>query len=212
MDPNAHLLSVSSITFVASKSVAILEVTVPFHFQVGDHLVLYPRNNPKVVEMVAKHLSISLDKTFKISSIKETDVSDSTKRIKSSGKILSVAYLLSDILDLNASPSQSFLDAMGKLMTEESDRRKLEKMKEERNGFRTIADVIVECKSLNISIPLLMEIVPKIKPRFYSIASSPLQNSSRVTLAGTNESSIKSSIQFLYETTKSFHKETELNF
>ncbi len=179
LDDRAKLLHVVSIS--VSNSVAIMQVNVPFSFQAGDHIVIYPRNDPKVVKMVANHLHLALEKTFKINYIKDTVVSQSTRRIASTGNVFSVEFLLSDILDLNAPPSEHFLEVMGNLVTDEQDRDLLENAQE---SYHTIADILMQLKSLKISIPLLMEYIPKIKPRFYSIASSPQQDTSTVTLAG----------------------------
>lgn len=97
-----------------------------------------------------------------------------------SRELLSVEQLLRQRVDIFGKPSQKFYAALAFYATDTYEAKKLKWMgSEDKEAFKlrqyeavTFADVLMEFKSAHPSFLDLLQLVPLIKPRHYSIASS----------------------------------------
>lgn len=104
----------------------------------------------------------------------------SIPRESGEAELLTVTQLLKTRLDIFGKPSQKFYAALAHFATDTYQNKKLAWLgSEDKEGFRlrqfetaTFADVLMEFPSARPSITDLIDLVPTIKPRHYSISSS----------------------------------------
>ena len=90
---------------------------------------------------------------------------------------ISLGCLFINVLDLFGKPNMHFMQQLATFETDEHERRTILdpnflKKAEKRNGM-TIADVLMHFNKAQPPLPALLAMIPLIKPRAYSIASSP---------------------------------------
>ncbi|KDQ16442.1 hypothetical protein BOTBODRAFT_107008 [Botryobasidium botryosum FD-172 SS1] len=158
-------------------------------YEPGDVAVLYPSNAPEDVEAFLKRMkwrSIS-DKMYQIQSI------DSDRPLPSSiPRITTLRKLFSDHLDISAVPRRSFFEFLFKFAKDEHEKEKLEEFcspegQEDLYDYcnrprRTILEVILEFRSVDIPLDYVVDVFPLIRPRQFSIASSIKANPKKIQL------------------------------
>eukprot|EP00730_Choanoeca_flexa_P015947 TRINITY_DN7440_c0_g1_i1.p1 TRINITY_DN7440_c0_g1~~TRINITY_DN7440_c0_g1_i1.p1 ORF type:complete len:1156 (+),score=375.21 TRINITY_DN7440_c0_g1_i1:49-3516(+) len=139
-------------------------------YEIGDALGVFGHNDKQEVDDFLAFYK--LDPTTTVS-FQHPDMSD--KR-----EMLTVAQLFQERLDIFGKPSQKFYEALAPHAQDSFQRAKLEWLgTEDKEGFKirqfetyTYADVLHEFDSAKPPLSELMEMVPPIKPRHYSISSS----------------------------------------
>lgn len=136
-------------------------------YQIGDALGIYGLNDAATVaEWLTRH---------------EYDPSEFVSVVHNdSEEVISVQQVFEQRLDLFGKPTQKFYDAIAPFAEDSYQRLKLEWLGgENKEGFQlrqletmTFADVLDEFDSVKLPLTKLIELVPAIKPRHYSIASS----------------------------------------
>ena len=135
----------------------------------GDVLAIQPKNSQYTVETF-----FELFPTFdKEEFVFVRDISE---------KPITVSYLVSDVFDLNSVPKRSFFELMFQLSEDENEKEKLGEFNKDQEGYysyccrprRTILEVFQDFPKTRktLSLNRLVELVPKVKERCFSLAST----------------------------------------
>jgi NADH-quinone oxidoreductase subunit G len=157
-------------------------------YKVGDCLGVLPRNpKPQTLEFI-RTLGMNPDQVVSVSTVPGADVADFGT--KSS---LTIEELFVQYLDIFKSPARSMVGQLANFATDSNEQKTLLHWSEEAgeadyNKFITehpnisIANLFEMFKSVRPSLDYLIELLPFIKGRLYSIASSPKKNPDVVEL------------------------------
>lgn len=142
-------------------------------FNVGDSLAIYARNIPENVDRMLKHFGLSGNEVL---SIKAVD----PKNAGVFPSLISTRQLFTERLDLFGKPNKRFYEQLS-IFGNEADKKALLHLtsNEGKADFDnlvketvTYADIFEKYASCKVPIANLLDLVPQIKPRYYSIASS----------------------------------------
>nr|XP_017206470.1 nitric oxide synthase, inducible isoform X1 [Danio rerio] len=156
--------------------------TEPLNFTPGDHVGIFAGNSPGLVAGILKHLSNanpinqSLQLEF-LSAHADGERWQRDERIPP----CSLAQALTYYLDVTSPPSQSLLRKLSKIARQEDHRQHLLALASDFQVYTTWKDffkptfleVLEEFPSLELSAAFLLSQLPLLKPRLYSISSSP---------------------------------------
>lgn len=139
-------------------------------YNIGDALGVYGQNDTADVDGFLKHLGVSPDELIEFNHPEQPDKKE----------ITTVATLFTEKLDVFGKPSQKFYETLAAYATDSYHRAKLEWLgTEDKEGFKirqfetfSFADVMYEFDSAKPPITDLVQMIPLIKPRHYSISSS----------------------------------------
>ncbi len=160
-----------------------LEVSLPpgVSYRAGDHLGICPRNNADQVERLARYLGTALDGLFTVP--KTVNV-----RAVPKGVVLQVRNVLTNLVDINGRPTVPLLDLMLEKVGEPSEWSRLAQIREvlqtpggpgsplraEINaGGYDVLRLLAECGSCSLNIFEFLQVAQPLRPRYYSICSSP---------------------------------------
>jgi sulfite reductase (NADPH) flavoprotein alpha-component len=137
-------------------------------YNIGDALGVFGHNDPEEVDEFIAEFGLTAGDFV---SLPHED---------GEAELLTVRQLLKTRLDMWGKPSQKFYAALAEHATDTYEEKRLLWLgSEDKEGFRlrqletvTYADVLREFRSAQPSITELVEMVPPIKPRHYSISSS----------------------------------------
>eukprot|EP00752_Nemacystus_decipiens_P004323 g3948.t1 len=100
--------------------------------------------------------------------------------------------LLTEVLDISGTPRRSFFERLSLFATDEEEKEKLEELASPDGADllyeyatrekRTYVEVLGDFPSCKVPPERLLELVPRLRPRGFSIASSPLETPSKVHL------------------------------
>ncbi|KNC78985.1 hypothetical protein SARC_08600 [Sphaeroforma arctica JP610] len=145
-------------------------------YYAGDHVGIYPTNNTDLVLEMGRLLQVNLDAVLKL----EPTEANASKRVPFPSPCTYRAAF-AHYLDINQHPKPHQLRQMAQY-AEGQDKEFLlhlasEKGAEEYNKWvltecRTYAEVIKSLNTLNPPADLIIEIMPRLQPRYYSISSS----------------------------------------
>lgn len=179
------------------RSTRHIELLLPHEslsYKAGDHLAVLPENPPKVVLAMAHRCGIDISDTIILHEYApRSDISLSTDGANNRLRIgipMLVNDLLSKILDLMGPVTRHELQMLAlctrcppdvvkltQLATDSSEARfEISDSDTNSNGspLVTILDVLTRFPSIEFDVGLLASMRPIIKPRYYSISSSPL--------------------------------------
>jgi sulfite reductase alpha subunit-like flavoprotein len=161
----------------------------------GDVLVVYPENPPDVVDLALSIFSSRGTMPAQDCSLTAGTVISFERRRISSGSIrrnrlgeatCTLRDLFSRLLDITAVPQRSFFEALSLFSSNEEEREKLLELSSsegadlyynyclrERRGYM---EVLSEFKSCSVPLQRLPELIPPLRPRHYSIASSGMSH------------------------------------
>merc|ERR1712151_229967 len=140
----------------------------------GDSLGVYPSNSPEQVSECLKALKLTGDEILRIRAI------DSNRSVPLP-EVLTVRTLLTEILDIGGWPKRRFYEMMKISATDPQEKEELAHLttKEGKPDYQkyidesyTYAELMQKFPSAQVGIGHLIDYVPDIKPRLYSIASS----------------------------------------
>jgi len=149
-------------------------------YNAGDHVAVYPTNDLEVVEQLGKRLNINLDTVFEMNNLDE----DSSKRhpfpCPTTFRAAFSYYLdITNPLRTNIfheliaycsdDKDKEFLS----LLSSNTDEGKKMYQKWACDDRRTLAQVLEDLPSCYPEVGHLMELLPRLQCRYYSIASSP---------------------------------------
>jgi NADH-quinone oxidoreductase subunit G len=149
----------------------VIELPVGMSYDVGDQVVLLPRNDPPVVDRVLKMLGLNEKEVFQ---------HDGSTNSLIPGRI-SMRQLFSQYIDLNGLPTRDMLASFCEVANAAGKSRLMQLIDQKSNtAFQkllentSIADCLCEFAQYGIPpLDVLVSTVPAIEPRIYAIASSP---------------------------------------
>jgi len=143
-------------------------------YEQGDSLGVWPSNKPAQVDMMMQALGLKGDECLRIKAL------DSNRSVPLP-EVVSVQTLFSDMLDIQGWPKRRFYEMMKLSATDPVEKETLEKLcsKEGKSIYQdygaesyTYAELLKKFPSAVPSIATLLDYIPDLKPRLYSIASS----------------------------------------
>jgi sulfite reductase alpha subunit-like flavoprotein len=170
--------------------------TTRIKYEPGDVLLLKPCNVPSNVEKflnIFSHLNLNLDQKIRIVPNYENEIENDLEI--SEEFIKSVGDLIEKYLDMNSVPRMSFFEMFANLAQDKMEKEKLEEFltpegledlynycyRPKRNIIEIFHDFPKTSKLVN-SLEILLDLVPSIKPRSFSIASCPSVNKDRLQI------------------------------
>jgi len=151
-------------------------------YEAGDHLAVYPANNEKLVNQYLKKLNISDEKAdapFQLRNQKDNRLASYFPK-----DAMTLRIALTYYLEISELAKKKAFKIMTQYASDESERAQLKLLasnsEEGKNAYhsfvreqcRSVLDVLNYFKSVQVPIEALLEMVPKMQVRYYSIASS----------------------------------------
>ncbi len=161
-------------------------------YETADNLLICPENDATLVESVARWLGYDIDAWFTLESIIPTPLPFPVP--------CSIRTALTCYFDLNGKIDRDFIAQLASLAIKAEDRArlhflgssteneaKLEFTKWAHDEMRSIFEVFQEFnfKYGKLDLGLFIQLVPKLQPRFYTIASSAKVNPKRVSIVAS---------------------------
>ncbi len=159
----------------------------------GDYVAIHPVNPADLVRRVARHLELPLDAWFALHG--SLDATDEPYR-----EAYPLERLLAETLDLGLPDApEELLGAMAACSRDAEDRAALKELLARLGGedggadrqealttlrlrYHTVADVFDAFSHSVPGLEILIDLLPRLKPRYYSVASSPLSSPNRVEI------------------------------
>jgi cytochrome P450/NADPH-cytochrome P450 reductase len=157
-------------------------------YNVGDHIAIYARNRPEIVDRLLERLDLAPDAVLVLQG------QGARVRHLPIGTPVTARQLLSDFVELQDPLTRRDLRALAAVAHAETTRAALAALVEESDASRaafeaeitarrvTLADILLRYPDIKPGVEGLLELCAAIRPRFYSISSTPLEDSSRVSL------------------------------
>lgn len=150
------------------------------NYEAGDHLAVFAENEDSIVHAYAKRLGYleDMEKIFSMLPKKQKE------KPPLFPKKCNVGVALKYYLDLTGIPRKKILKALSILSSDEKAKQELgvlaantEEGKAKYKTFikdtsRTLLDVLNMYPSVKVPLEMFLELVPRLQPRYYSIASS----------------------------------------
>lgn len=149
-------------------------------YDTGDHVAVYPTNDSALVEKIGKLLDVDLDTVFSLKNLDE----DSTKKHPFPCPTTYRTALL-HYVDITSIPRTHVLKEISEYATDEEHKKMLKTMgsssEEGRNLYltwvvkncRSIIHILEDLPSLKPPLDHVLELLPRLQARYYSISSSP---------------------------------------
>ena len=166
-------------------------------YQTADNLGILPKNDPAIVEAVAKALNYDLDQLF---DLHPTDNSKIEKHTLPFPTPCTVRTALERYCDLSGLPRRSDLKQLAHYARDDIDRKALLRMaaKEGKSEYKEkiaeghigIYDIVTKlCPSIVCPLEHFIMVCPRLQPRYYTISSSSTvhPNTIHITFSVTEE-------------------------
>lgn len=153
-------------------------------YNIGDTLGIYPHNHKEDVDQLLKDLG------YQGSDLVKIQKSEAIRRTFVPG-VITLDHLFTEVLDVFGRPTRRFYSMLSRFAKDPKEKAELESIMTAEGasllqGFisetMTYADVLRRYPSARPDLSFLVEMIPTMKPRYYSIASSPLMNPSSIEL------------------------------
>ncbi|CAK6972512.1 NADPH-dependent diflavin oxidoreductase 1 [Scomber scombrus] len=157
-------------------------------FAAGDVVMMYPRNAAEDVQQFCQMLGLDPEATF---TIRPTDNTAVPARLP---QPCTVRHLVESYLDIAAVPRRSFFELLSTFSTNELEQEKLVEFssaagQDELHGYcnrprRTALEVLADFPhtTAELKVDYLLDLIPEIQPRSFSIASSLLAHPHRLQI------------------------------
>jgi len=141
----------------------------------GDSLGLWPTNDSDQVRLMLEALNLTGNEVLRISPTPENT------RSVPLPEIVSTKILFTEILDIGGWPKRKFYEMLKMVATDDAEKAALANIcsKEGKGQYRehidesyTYPELLMKYKSCKVSLETLLDYIPDLKPRLYSIASS----------------------------------------
>merc|ERR1719411_1221141 len=149
-------------------------------YEVGDSLGIYAHNDAQKVSAFCEWYGFNENDVIRL----VDTMSDRKDPLPSN---LTISQLFTQVLDLFGRPKRRFYELLSLVATDETERGQLENLSQEQlkanvAETKTHADLLKEYPSARPSIEHMIDYIPKIKPRLYSIASSSAESPENIAL------------------------------
>jgi len=160
-------------------------------YDAGDHIAVYPTNNPDLVDKLIELLGVDRDTVFTMNNVDE----DSSKKHPFPCPT-TYGTALSHYVEITALPRTHILAELAKYTGDAEEKSKLELMSSTSgegkalyqswvvDSVRHIAHILEDLPSCKPPVDHLLELLPRLQPRFYSIASSAKVHQQSVHICG----------------------------
>lgn len=160
-------------------------------YDAGDHIAIYPKNNEELVNKLGSLLNIDMDQVFTLNNLDE----DSSKKHPFPCPT-TYRTALTSYVEVTALPRTHILKEMSVYTTDPDEKAKLELMcgttAEGKSLYqswvvdssRHVAHILEDLPSCKPPVDHILELLPRLQPRFYSIASSAKLHPSSVHVCG----------------------------
>jgi len=160
-------------------------------YDAGDHIAVYPTNNKELVDKLADLLAIDMDQVFTMTNVDE----DSSKKHPFPCPT-TYRTALTHYVEITALPRTHILTELAKYTSDPTEKAKLEEMSSTTpegkslnqswvvDDVRHITAILEDLPSCKPPIDHLLELLPRLQPRFYSIASSAKIHPQSVHICG----------------------------
>lgn len=153
-------------------------------YEAGDHLAVYAENPASLVQRTIERLNIdneTLDKCFSLAKIENRGSTYFNKRT-------TVRSALVHLIDLHAQPRKQAIRVLAEYTDNEDEKEKLLLLASNtqegkdyyasfvRAACRDMIDLLEYFRSVKLPLDHFLEIMPRMQPRYYSIASSSQQH------------------------------------
>uniref|UniRef100_A0A673J5Q6 Nitric oxide synthase n=1 Tax=Sinocyclocheilus rhinocerous TaxID=307959 RepID=A0A673J5Q6_9TELE len=156
--------------------------TERLNFVPGDHVGIFPGNSSELVAGILKHLASAppINQSLSLEFLSAYPDGERWQRVERIPPC-PLAQALTYYLDVTTPPSQSLLRKLSKMAKLEDHRQRLLALATDFQVYATwkefhkptFLEVLDEFSSLEISAAFLLSQLPLVKPRLYSISSSP---------------------------------------
>ena len=149
-------------------------------YRTGDHLAVYARNRAEVVESIVERLGLKPDQVVVL------EGQGSRMRHLPIGKPVTVRQLLTDFVELQDAATRNDVRGLlahtrcpvtqkelNKLVADDEDSKKAF-TKDITDKRVTVYDLLMRYPAIELTLDGLLDMTSAIRPRFYSISSSPL--------------------------------------
>lgn len=150
-----------------------------FRYEAGDHVAVYPQNNSELVEKIGQLLNANLDTVFTLKNLDE----DSSKKTPFPCPT-TYRTALTYYVDITSTPRTHVLKEISDYAANEEHKELLKKMSSSSDegkalysdwiikSCRSIVHVLEDLDSVKPSVDHLLELLPRLQARYYSISSS----------------------------------------
>eukprot|EP00824_Muranothrix_gubernata_P006672 TRINITY_DN18605_c0_g1_i1.p1 TRINITY_DN18605_c0_g1~~TRINITY_DN18605_c0_g1_i1.p1 ORF type:complete len:1714 (-),score=365.24 TRINITY_DN18605_c0_g1_i1:483-5165(-) len=151
----------------------------------GDALQIFPHNPPEKVHEFLEFYGLRPDEEITIQQV------GTTRGSRILPAVSTALQLFSEVLDVFGKPTRRFFEALAHFAVDEGEKAFLVRLmsadgkadkQELFNESVTYADLLRRFPSARIPLHFLIDLLPNIKPRAYSIASSPRVDHSKLEL------------------------------
>lgn len=167
------------------------------NYTTADNLGVFPMNDHKTVARVCKAMGVRKDRVF---SLKPLGAKNANKKLPVPAQI-SIRDALLYCVDLTGPPKRKFLGILSQYAQAAKEKIELRSLGDGVGEFKdkyterfhiqrqNIADIFEHYSSVKIPLEHLLELLPQMQPRYYTIASSSIAHpeSVHVTLSVINE-------------------------
>eukprot|EP01129_Flabellula_baltica_P012139 TRINITY_DN5433_c0_g1_i1.p1 TRINITY_DN5433_c0_g1~~TRINITY_DN5433_c0_g1_i1.p1 ORF type:complete len:657 (-),score=142.93 TRINITY_DN5433_c0_g1_i1:339-2309(-) len=168
-------------TPLSKRSVKHIEFSIKgsgLSYETGDYVGIFPKNQPELVDDLASYLDLNLDAQYEYTSSGYEKISKKFNRVLNNYS--SPREMLVNYLDLSKPLRKNIYHSFAQLAEETTDKQKLTDISNlsqsdflKVSEYKTVLDVLQEFPSLKPDFSQLLNLLPALNPRFYSISSSP---------------------------------------
>ena len=183
---NLELMGASAEKKRSTRSIALDTSVSEITYEAGDHLGVYPINPQEAVEQICECVEVDPDAYFTMEHSHEISFPLPT----------TPRQVLSEELDISLHGAcRGLLKAMHQAATDQHEKQALASLLETltqqttsgarrhlADHFRGLADLLTTFPSAKLYFSQLLRLLPRQKPRFYSISSSPLYSPETLAL------------------------------
>jgi len=152
------------------RNFVTIEWKTDLPYRIGDSLGVFPENNKDVVTEFLKGYGLD----------PKAVVTIDNRGTRELPEVITVLDIFSKVVDLLGKPNRRFYQNLSFFATDAAEKERLMKMGQGEGDYSKIlaetyhyADILKMFKSAKPPLQYLIEMIPNLKPRYYSISSSP---------------------------------------
>ncbi|KAJ4004770.1 hypothetical protein NW766_011504 [Fusarium irregulare] len=136
----------------------------------GDHVLVLPKNPPRLVEKTMSYFGVDSDTALTISSQRPTFLP--------TDRPILVSNLFSSLVELSQTVSRTTLKRLADFASDEETKTSIQRLAGDdysqiEDQRLSILDILLKYPSINIPLSTFLSMLPQMRPRTYSFASAP---------------------------------------
>ena len=162
------------------------------NYRAGDVAYIYPHNSPKDALRMLKLLQRAHPEYTEDTWVNILNISPSKRQRQLDDTRCSLFTLFTQCLDINAIPQRSFFEIVANFADNEEEKEKLVEISCSEGADiyldfcvlakRSFVEILEDFRSVKLSLEVLLEVIPRLSPRQYSIASSGVSSPGQMDL------------------------------